>query len=171
MGDGEACWDWKSFSLIWLSPRSLGADWCFKEGFLSMHTHGAMWSLNGRGLWASHIQAGNCTHETSVFPTTIGLKCGSALKCFSMNICGKCLAQILSIQGRTPWLQAEIASLLSSLGVAEGCIYSVWLMILNVNVKAFVWNTLNLKKGNVDFVHWTIWTGSEGGGVWWGGAY
>lgn len=45
MGDGEACWDWKSFSPIWLSPRSLRAEWCFKEGFLSVHTHCAVWSL------------------------------------------------------------------------------------------------------------------------------
>lgn len=35
MGDGEACWDWKSFSPVWLSPRSLWVEWCFKEGFLA----------------------------------------------------------------------------------------------------------------------------------------
>lgn len=50
MGDGEACWDWKSFSLIWLSPRSLWAEWCFKEEFLSMHTRCAMWSLRVAGV-------------------------------------------------------------------------------------------------------------------------
>lgn len=106
VGGREACLGWKSFLPAWLPPSSLSR--AMLQGRVLVCVRVVQRDLSEQQEACKHfIWAEDCAHETSVFPATMGLKCGSAPKCFSMNICGKCLARILSIQGRTCWLQAE----------------------------------------------------------------
>lgn len=144
MGDGEACWDWKSFSLIWLTPRSLWAEWCFKEEFLSVHAHCAMWSLWGAGACELFMCELGTAHMWN-----FSVSCHNRLEmwqCSEMFFHEhlwkmSCSDSFHSGQN----LLAASRDLLSSFPTC--CCRRAYLfnlvMIWNFNVKAFVWNTLN----------------------------